>query len=235
MRTFRLASVDSTNEEARHLADAGETGPIWIIAHEQTGGRGRRGRPWVSPPGNLFATLLLAPSGPLERRAQLSFVAALAVADTVAAYAGPVTLKWPNDVLLEARKVAGILLESFGAALAVGLGINLAHFPPDAETPATSVAYVVGQTPAPDDAFHRLAGHWGAWYDAWASKGFAPVREAWLARAAGLGEPIRVRLMDREMNGVFEDLDEDGALLLRQPDGLARVTAGDVFFGRGDA
>lgn len=233
MKIVRYDVIDSTNEEARRLAEAGETGPLWIVAHEQTGGRGRRGRTWVSQPGNLFATLLLSPPGSLEQRAQISFVAGLAAAEMIAAFAGDVTLKWPNDVLLKGCKVAGMLLESVGlSALAVGFGVNLAHFPQQTEFPATSVAKVAGSAPAPDDALARLAARWDAWYEVWTRDGFAPVRAAWLARASGLGERIRVRLMDREMNGVFENLDDNGALLLRQADGaLARVTAGDVFFG----
>ena len=233
MKIVRHDSIDSTNEEARRLAEAGEAGPVWIVAREQTGGRGRRGRAWVSQPGNLFATLLVSPPGTLEHRAQLSFVAGLAAADMIAAYAQDgVALKWPNDVLLAGRKVAGMLLESFGTALAVGFGINLAHFPRNTEFPATSLGEMTGLTPSADEAFAHLAASWDAWYEGWQRDGFAPVRAAWLARASNLGESIRVRLMDREMDGVFENLDDDGTLLLRQAGGtLVRITAGDVFFG----
>jgi BirA family biotin operon repressor/biotin-[acetyl-CoA-carboxylase] ligase len=224
----QLEMIDSTNEEARRRAEAGETGPLWITAREQTGGRGRRGRTWVSQPGNLFATLLITPQGAIENRAQLSFVTGLAAADTVAIYAENVALKWPNDVLLNGHKVAGILLESFGNALAVGFGINLAHAPKGTDFPATSIASV-SATPSPKDALASLARAWDAWYEVWLRHGFAPVRGAWLGYAWGLGEPIRVRLMDREMDGLFASVDTDGALLVRRPDGaLARVSAGDV-------
>jgi BirA family biotin operon repressor/biotin-[acetyl-CoA-carboxylase] ligase len=155
----------------------------------------------------------------------------LAAADTVATYAEGVALKWPNDVLLNGEKVAGVLLESFGSALAVGFGINLANAPGDTEFPATSIASV-SAVPKPDEALAILARSWHAWYEVWQRHGFAPVRGAWLAYAWALGEPMRVRLTDREMQGLFATLDEDGALLLRQPDGkLARVNTGDVFFG----
>jgi len=233
VKIVRHDTIDSTNEEARRLAEAGETGPCWIVAAEQTAGRGRRGRTWISERGNLFATLLISPTGAVEQRMQLSFVAGLAAADTIACYSPDgVTLKWPNDVLLFGRKVAGMLLESFGPALVVGFGINLAHFPHDTGFPATSLAALVRNAPSPDEAFTRLAAFWNAWYEAWRRDGFAPVRAAWLARASGLGESIRVRVMDREMNGVFENVDDDGALLLRAANGtLARITAGDVFLG----
>jgi BirA family transcriptional regulator, biotin operon repressor / biotin---[acetyl-CoA-carboxylase] ligase len=225
-------TLDSTNEEARRLAATGERGPLWIVAREQTAGRGRRGRGWVSSRGNLFATLLTRAAAPAA--AQLAFAAGLAVGETVAACASnaQMTLKWPNDVLLDGKKAAGILLEALGEdALAIGIGINLAHHPTDTEFPAISMTALAGSVPDWDGALQRLAGAMAAWYEVWRGQGFAPVRTAWLARAAGLGRPIRARLEGSEMQGVFENLDEDGALLLRQETGtLTRVTAGEVFF-----
>ena len=224
-------TLDSTNEEARRLAAAGEHGPLWIVAREQTAGRGRRGRAWVSQRGNLFATLLTRAAAPSA--AQLAFAAGLAVAQTVAVYAPNVQLKlkWPNDVLLDGKKSAGILLESLTPdALAIGIGINLAHHPTDTEFPAISIAALTGSAPDWDAALLRLAGAIAAWYEVWCDQGFAPVRTAWLARAAGLGRPIRARLEGSEMQGVFENLDQDGALLLRHESGtLTRITAGEVF------
>lgn len=233
-------SLDSTNEEARRLAEAGEAGPLWIFAREQSAGRGRRGREWVSARGNLFATLLLRPQRPAEVCAQLSFVAALAAGDTVANFApsARIALKWPNDVLLDGDKVAGILLESAGSAggraaewLAVGIGINLANYPNGTDMPATSLAAVTGRAPDAEDALARLAGRWDAWYEAWMKNGFQPIRDAWLARATGLGEQVRARLAGREVQGVFEGLAEDGALILREANGKqTRIGAGEVFF-----
>jgi BirA family biotin operon repressor/biotin-[acetyl-CoA-carboxylase] ligase len=144
-----------------------------------------------------------------------------------------VTLKWPNDVLLSGRKVGGVLLESGGAQehLAVGIGLNLVWFPPQTEFPAISIAAVAGTAPDVDGAMLRLAAAWEHWFAVWAGGGFNPVREAWLARAAGLGDKITARLADTEMRGTFEDLDQDGALLLRGADGtLRRIHAADVFF-----
>ncbi len=228
----RYETLDSTNEEARRLLKDGMRGPLWIVARQQTAGRGRRGRVWISEGGNLFATLLLPVAMPLS--AQLGFVAGLAAAEIIAAQAVPaeVKLKWPNDVLLNGKKVAGILLEGLGEdALAIGIGINLAHHPLDTEVPSISIAAVTGNPPDLDGILLRLASAMTAWYEIWAKQGFQPVRKAWLLRAAGLGRLIRARLADSERQGVFEDLDEDGALLLRDSLGaLTRITAGDVFF-----
>jgi BirA family biotin operon repressor/biotin-[acetyl-CoA-carboxylase] ligase len=235
---LKYETLDSTNEEARRLAEAGEAGPLWIAAREQTTGRGRRGREWVSQRGNLFATLLLRPQRPPDQCAQLSFVVALAVGDVVAGFAPSawVALKWPNDVLLDNKKVAGMLLESSGAKarvdwLAVGIGINLANFPDGVEIPATSLAAVTGRAPDAEDALSRLAARWDAWYEAWMNSGFAPIRDAWLARASGLGERVNARLAGREVQGVFEGLAEDGALIVREGNGKqTRIAAGEVFF-----
>jgi BirA family biotin operon repressor/biotin-[acetyl-CoA-carboxylase] ligase len=224
--------LDSTNEEARRLALAGETGPLWIVAREQTAGRGRRGRAWVSDRGNLFATLLTRAAQPIA--AQLAFAAGLAVAGTVDAYSAraDVSLKWPNDVLLRNKKVAGILLESLSPdILAIGVGINLARHPQETEFAATSLAALTGSAPDTDDAIQRLARQMAAWYEVWQTNGFVPVRAAWLQRAAGLRKPVRARLEGHDMEGVFEDIDQDGALLLRDAGGtLVRITAGEVFF-----
>jgi BirA family transcriptional regulator, biotin operon repressor / biotin---[acetyl-CoA-carboxylase] ligase len=234
----RYAVLDSTSDEARRLAAAGEQGPLWITAERQTAGRGRRGRSWISEPGNLFATLLLGCPAPLKHCAQLSFAAALATGDAVASFApnAGVTLKWPNDVLLDGRKTAGILLEATNAAagknpsLLIGVGINLASFPELADFPPTSLAAVTGSAPAPDAVLARLAVRWDDWFALWHTHGFPALREAWLARAAGLGDKLTARAGERELYGVFEDMDQDGALLLRCADGaLNRVTAGEVF------
>lgn len=234
-----FAEIDSTNEEARRRALAGEKGPLWIVAARQTQGRGRRGRVWQAPPGNLSATLLIRPDRPASECAQLSFAAALAVSDMLSLYASAhdIRLKWPNDVLIDGRKISGILLESQtgpdGAMtwLAIGIGVNLVAFPPETEHPATALGALGLVPPAPKDAAGALAGAFAKWYVLWRGEGFAPLRAAWLSRAYGLGSRIRVRLAAEETSGVFRDIDETGALLLDLPSGQTRtISAGEVFF-----
>ena len=234
-----LEEVDSTNAEARRRAEAGERGPLWITAQRQTAGRGRRGRGWETGAGNLAATYLAAIGKPAAEAAQISFVAALAVADLAAAYvpASLVTLKWPNDPLIAGRKAAGILVESGphrggGLWLAVGCGVNLATPPQNAERPAVAFAeHMRSPPPKPLEALEVLAGSFERWRDLWERLGFAPIAEAWTARAHGLGETCTARLPTETVTGVAEGLDGDGALRLRTPSGIRRITAGDVFFG----
>jgi BirA family biotin operon repressor/biotin-[acetyl-CoA-carboxylase] ligase len=235
-RIAAYGELDSTNSEARRLAQAGEPGPLWITAERQTAGRGRRGRVWDSAPGNLAATLLLRPEAPIAIVGQLSFVAALAVAEMAAHFApqAAITVKWPNDVLAEGRKLAGILLEAGpapkGTWLAIGIGVNLASFPQGTEFPATSLAQLGLAPPTPDDALSVLAARFAHWYALWMSEGFETVRAAWLARAGGLGLPIRARLPHETREGVFEGIDSAGALLLNEQGLVSAIAAGEVFF-----
>ena len=237
---LELDEIDSTNQEAKRRAAAGVTSPLWILAARQTEGRGRRGNAWQSLAGNLSTTLLVRPERPAAECAQLSFAAALAVSDMLAGFAphAHLGLKWPNDVLADGRKIAGILLESESKAdgtaawLAVGIGVNLAAFPDDVELPATSLAVQGILPPMPRDAMLDLAAAFAKWYEVWRTQGFAPVREAWLARASGLGSRVRARLAKEEIVGVFQGIDESGALLLGLAGGVTRaIAAGEVFFG----
>jgi BirA family biotin operon repressor/biotin-[acetyl-CoA-carboxylase] ligase len=228
--------LDSTNAEARRLADSGEAGPLWVTAAKQTAGRGRRGRSWESPTGNLAASLLIRPTRPLAQWAQLSFAAAIATADMAAGLApqARIAVKWPNDVLGDGRKLAGILLETvgqafLGQALVIGIGVNLAAYPEDTEFPAMSLSALGARPTAPEDALGLLAAGFAQWYEVWRVDGFAPIRDAWLARAAGLGQRIRARLPDRERIGVFEGIDADGALLLNEAGRTTAIAAGEVF------
>jgi BirA family biotin operon repressor/biotin-[acetyl-CoA-carboxylase] ligase len=232
--------LQSTNAEARRRAESGDAGPVWITAVRQTGGRGRRGRAWSTGEGNLAATLLMVTDAAPAEGAQVSFLAALAAADLADACLGPgaARLKWPNDVLIFGEKAVGILVES-GARpdrrlwLAIGVGVNLASHPTDVERPATSFAvHMAAGPPGPRAALEILAARFEAWRGLWEARGFAPIAEAWTARAYGLGAPCEARLPERTLKGLAEGLDPDGALRLRLDDGaVERITAGDVFFG----
>jgi BirA family transcriptional regulator, biotin operon repressor / biotin---[acetyl-CoA-carboxylase] ligase len=230
-----LDSIDSTNAEALRRARAGERGPLWIAAAQQTAGRGRRGRSWISPPGNLHASLLLTDLAPAAAAPQLAFVAGLAVHDAAAALApglaASLALKWPNDMLCRGAKIAGILIEGEGepVTVAIGVGVNCRHHPA-AEFPATDFAE---QGIALDAATllqalsRAMAAHLRQWDH---GAGFAAIRAGWLVRAVGIGHAIRVRLAERETSGHFETIDEAGRLVLRLDDGRREtIAAGEVF------
>lgn len=237
-----LAEVDSTSSEAARLAP-GLSRPTWIMARRQTAARGRRGRAWISPEGNFAATLLMRPEGAPADAALRSFVAALALADALADVCGPnaaIALKWPNDVLLNGGKVAGILLESAGQGgavghLLIGIGVNLIAAPPSeaVEPGAVRPVSVLGETGmrvTADELLDRLAPAFARHEAQFATWGFAPIRTAWLARAARLGQPIVARTMTETVQGTFETLGEDGALILATPSGRRALPAADVFF-----
>jgi BirA family biotin operon repressor/biotin-[acetyl-CoA-carboxylase] ligase len=232
----RLGTVDSTNAEALRLARGGTLGPLWIVAEQQTAGRGRRGRPWVSLPGNLYATLLLTDPAPVATAAQLGFVAGLALRDAVVsmapALAPRLTLKWPNDLLLAERKIAGILVEGEGSPVrvAIGFGVNCRHHPAGSEFPATDFA-AEGAGISPTVLSERLAAAFMVGLEQWnRGAGFAAIQAGWLASVYALGRPVRVRLPAREMVGRFEGLDQEGRLVLRTEDrAIALIAAGDVF------
>jgi BirA family transcriptional regulator, biotin operon repressor / biotin---[acetyl-CoA-carboxylase] ligase len=231
------AELDSTNEEARRLAEGGQAGPVWIMALRQTEGRGRRGRTWHSPEGNLAATLLLRPDASHAVTGQLSFAAALAAADMAAHFAPDVAIavKWPNDVLAGGKKLAGILLEG-GADksnrrwLAIGIGVNLAAHPDGTEFPATSLAQLGIAVPSQQEALTVLAARFAHWYGLWMQGGFESLRMQWLARAKGVGTPIHARLAQETRTGVFEGIDASGALLLNEGGQVRAIAAGEVFF-----
>lgn len=229
---IRHGELDSTNSEAQRLAASGETGPVWIIADRQTAGRGRRGRVWETNPGNLATTLLLRSDAPPAVIGQSSFVAALAAAEMASHFAPntDITVKWPNDVLGEGKKLAGLLLEAGPGWLAVGIGVNLASAPERTEFPATSLAQLGIAAPTSDEALTVLAARFAHWYAAWMSEGFETIRAAWLARAGGLGAPIRARLPTETRHGVFEGIDASGALLLNEQGNVRAIAAGEVFF-----
>ena len=232
-----LAEVDSTNahalREAPHVA-----GPVWYLGLRQTAGRGRRGRAWADPAGNFAATYLCRPDGPPEQAAQRSFVASLALYDALLRLVGSpqaLALKWPNDVLLNGGKVAGILLESTGAGvthLAVGIGVNLLNAPQgiDSPHPPVSLLAETGLRVSPEEFLDLLAPAFAGWESQLQTQGFAPIRTAWLARAARLGQPITARTVTETLEGTFEGIDASGALVLSMPQGRRTIPAADVFF-----
>jgi BirA family biotin operon repressor/biotin-[acetyl-CoA-carboxylase] ligase len=237
-RLHALDTVGSTNDEAKRLARAGAADRTLIWAREQTAGRGRRGRAWHSPPGNLYLSLIVRPGGAAARAAQLGFVTALALGDALAELAGaalPLHFKWPNDLLVRGRKLAGILLESETSAgdavdfVVIGMGVNLVSKPGDTEYPTTSLADHGTAGVSPAKLLAAVARHFDRWERRWQAEGFPPVRTAWVARAAGLGDDIRVRLERTTLSGRFRDLDHDGALILDTADGRRRIAAGEVF------
>tara|TARA_R110002096_G_scaffold342687_3_gene535696 strand:+ start:14476 stop:15234 length:759 start_codon:yes stop_codon:yes gene_type:complete len=231
-------SLDSTNKEAaRRIADGASTG-LWITAGEQLSGRGRGDREWVSQPGNLYASLIYETQGDIYGAAQLSFVTALAVRDTVFEFLQlqDIKCKWPNDILVDGRKISGILLESSTALgtgknyMIIGIGINITHHPDVALYEATHINEQTGQEFCQADVFVKLAEKMAYWLALWEERGFDPIRESWLSNARGLGEQITVRLPNEQLIGRFVDLDRGGALKLEVDDEIKLIHSGDVFF-----
>ena len=231
--------VGSTMEEARRALGQGDPGRLWIVARSQNAGRGRHGRQWGSPPGNLYASLLLvAPCEP-ALAPQLGFVAGLALHDAATRVCGAMLpglqLKWPNDLLIDRAKTAGLLLEgeSRGGAFSViiGLGVNIASCPADTPYPATFLKQHQPQASI-EAVLAALSDAWLARFDTWSRPGgFGPTRIAWLERAAFLGEDITIRLTEGPLTGRFAGLDPSGRLELETSAGRRVIDAGDLYFG----
>ncbi|MGZ8349067.1 MAG: biotin--[acetyl-CoA-carboxylase] ligase [Allosphingosinicella sp.] len=228
-----VTETGSTNDDVAALARAAAPEGTWLRAGRQTGGKGRQGRAWQSPEGNLHASTLvrLGPGDPPA--ATLALVAAVALHEVVALHADGVRIKWPNDLLAGAAKLAGILLEREGEAVVVGFGVNLAGHPDLADRPATSLAALCGAAPDPDAFAETLAESFGRWLARWRGEGLGPIRRRWLEAA----HPIGTALSTAEGDGLFGGLDENGAMRLRLADGTTRILhAGDVFLlGDGEA
>ncbi len=244
---YALTALDeagSTNDEAKERAAGGAPDGTVVWARVQRAGRGRRGRSWVSPPGNLYVSVVLRPACEARSVAQLSFVAALAVLDLVdGSLPGRARCKWPNDVLVDGGKVAGVLLESalgLGGRVdwvVLGIGVNLANHPGiEGPIPSTSLVEAGASALAPEVALHSLLAALARRRREWETQGFAAVRRCWLARAHGLGGPVTVANGERRLTGVFDGLDEEGALVLARPAGARlSIAAGDVHFGNAEA
>ena len=248
MRFISLDEVDSTNAQAKRLAENADFGPLWIRADKQSAGRGRRGREWTSKKGNLFCSGLYPYEGLPQQAAQMSFAAALAVADTLKHYVPheTVSLKWPNDALLAGKKTAGILLEvgqtHHQKWMVVGIGINLTHHPENTEYPATHVLEHISaedlsesenvMTGGAQAVLAILAQRFDHWRHILDSKGFEPIGQAWTERAHNIPGHVTVRLPNETFTGEALGLDANGALRVRLENGTIRdIHAGDVFFG----
>ncbi|MDA0239551.1 MAG: biotin--[acetyl-CoA-carboxylase] ligase [Proteobacteria bacterium] len=234
-----LETVGSTNDEAKRMAtEEGAPDGMVIWAHEQTAGKGRRARNWVSKPGNLYSSVLLRPNISAECAGQIGFLTCLAVYDAVAQHAGgkaDIHCKWPNDVLLNGKKISGILIEAASLPnakldwLVIGCGINLIHYPGDTNYPATSVLEECGSAPTVAEMLENYTQTLCDWLRIWQTSGFAPVRQAWLNRASGLGEKIKVQLDKETLEGIFSKMDDDGALILDTANGVRKITTGDIY------
>lgn len=248
-RGYRLRAFDtigSTSAEALSLARDGEAGPLWVCARQQTAGRGRRGRVWQTARGNLAASLMLRTGTPPLVAASLGFVAGLALIRALRACCGPTlgddpgvafALKWPNDVLANGAKVAGILLDAESSPdasrpIVIGIGVNVVSAPHDAPYPVTSLADL-GFAVSAETLFEALSDAWVTFADLWdEGAGLGAIRRAWLASAAGLGAPVSVRHGAELVQGLFETIDDHGRLVVRLRDGAMRlIAAGDVHFG----
>jgi len=221
-----VAETGSTNDDVATLARDGAREGTWLRAERQAGGRGRQGRAWLSPPGNLYASTLVRLQKDDPPAPTLALVAAVALHEIVAIYAPAAHIKWPNDLLFDGAKLAGILLERRDDAVILGFGVNLAHHPDTLDRPATSLAALAGMAPEPAPFLEILARNFSRWLFRWREDGLGPIRAAWLDAAHPIGTPLATP----ESEGLFDGLDESGALRLRLADGTLRVLhAGDVF------
>ncbi len=240
---FRLetfSSLSSTNDEAMSRIARGDPGRLWIVAAAQTKGRGRMGRVWTSPPGNLYASLLLVDPAPPDRLAEIGFVAGVALIDSLRALAGPkpaITLKWPNDALCDGAKLSGLLLE--GASLrdglfacVVGVGVNCLSSPDDTPYPTASLRSIGAKSCDRGLLFATLSDRFAHWLEVWARGGnFPAIRAAWLHRAGGLGEKAAVTRNGERLEGFFRGIDARGRMLLERTGGAVEaIDAGDVAF-----
>jgi BirA family biotin operon repressor/biotin-[acetyl-CoA-carboxylase] ligase len=228
-----VVETGSTNDDVASLAREGAPEGLWLRAGRQSGGRGRQGREWHSPPGNLYASTIvrLRPGDPPAPT--LALVAAVAlqeVASTFAVAGVTIEIKWPNDLLVAGAKLSGILLERIGDAIVVGFGVNLADHPDELERPAINMG-MLGGAPDPARFLEALAAGFARWLGRWRDEGLEPIRERWLAAAHPVGTALSTHTASGAwIEGVFDGLDESGALRLRLADGTSQtVHAGDVF------
>jgi BirA family biotin operon repressor/biotin-[acetyl-CoA-carboxylase] ligase len=239
-QVLAFETVGSTNDVAMALARTGGPDRCWLVARTQSSGRGRHGRTWASPAGNLYASLLLIDVVPIELAPQLGFVAGVALARALRALVAEdarLKLKWPNDVLFDGAKLGGILLEGTTVseghfASIIGIGVNCSSYPRDLAYPATALAETGAAQSAPQDLFLRLSAEIAHWLDVFArGKEFAAIRREWLSLATGVGAPIKVSTPARHLEGRFQTIDATGRLILENEAGVVAIEAGDVILG----
>ncbi len=242
MKFIFLDTLDSTNLEAFRQIDQGQPVPFWVIAKEQTHGRGRRGRDWISKAGNLFSSGVYQAFDNPQETTKLSFVAAIAIVETLQAYLPPdlISVKWPNDVLVKGEKISGVLLENNGMYVVVGIGINLVSHPDKTKYPATHLlAHITpeklaGPEPVmtgPDAVLALLAERFTHWYDVFVQQGFTPIRQSWVSKTRNFrGSSVNVHLAKETLKGKIVDLGQNGELQLRLENGTIRdIHTGDIF------
>lgn len=242
--SFRVAAfdvLDSTNTTCIDFARDGEEAGLVVVADSQTKGRGRRGRQWISEQGNLFCSILMRPKCSVQDASNISFIAALAIHETVSHLLSreqlKIECKWPNDVLIEDKKISGILLEtvlnprsSEFEGLIIGMGINICYAPDNALYPCACLQDYVRENITREELLSLLLTSFSKWWDIWQEQGFSPIRDQWLRCAKGLGKTISVNYPNHSLNGIFDGLDLDGALILKHKDQETLITAGDIFF-----
>lgn len=240
---FHLASYDiigSTNDEARKMAEKGAASGTVVWSRAQTAGKGRQGKGWVSPPGNLYVSVLLRMECDSRIASQMVFLSAVALRDAIPAK--NLMFKWPNDILsTDGRKLAGILLEAKTGSsgnpdwVIIGAGVNIANHPPDnnLDRPATSLLKMLGRQVEVEELLQAFMDNFRKWMDIWVDKGFEPVRKGWIKSAAFLGEEVTVNLDKRKLTAKFKDINENGELVILLPDGQEiAISAGELFLGK---
>lgn len=230
-------SIGSTNAEGLVRAKAGEAGPLWLVTDHQVSGRGRRNRSWISPRGNLAASILEVVAVQPAVAATLGFAAGVALAEALRSFGIAVDVKWPNDVLLRGGKLSGILLEAESLtegrmAVVTGIGVNVVGAPQGVPYTATSLADA-GTGISAEQLFTALSDRWVEARQLWdAGRGMAGLRTKWLACAAGVGGPVTIQVGGRTVTGTFETIDESGHLIVATTDGRrVPIASGEVFFG----
>jgi len=242
VKFFQFDSLGSTNVEAHRLFESGEGTPFWVRADEQSSGRGRRGRDWSSPKGNFYGTACYAFDGSPQDAAKLSFAAAIATANALKAYTltSRPSLKWPNDVLVDGRKIAGLLLEARPGCVLIGIGVNLLTHPETDKLPATHLIEHIATSAlnadeseftGPEGFLPIIANSFDKAFRKHLAYGFSATRADWTALAAGIPGPVTVNLPNESFSGQAQSLLENGALRVAAQDGTIRdIHAGDVFF-----